>query len=88
MNYIRLNRTGYYVHPDANAKNNQGAMTVGELREALEEYDDETVILIDNGSWTNFGLDYVEDVEAENYERDFDDCAWDDYKIEKHSREG
>jgi len=88
MNYIRLNRTGHYVHPDMNATSTHGAMTVGELRAALEEYDDEAVVLIDNGSWTDFGLDYVEEAEAQNYERDFDDCAWDEDKIERHSKEG
>ena len=62
-------------------------MTVGELREALENFDDDTVVMIENGYMSWFGLGYVESVEAENYERDFDDCAWDDYKIEKHSGE-
>ena len=87
MNYIALNKTDRYVKPDMNAMTTQGAMTVGELREALENFDDDTVVMIENGYLTWFGLDYVEDVEAQNYERDFDDCAWDEYKIAKHSRE-
>lgn len=86
MDYIRLTRTDYYVHPDMNAKNNQGAMTVGELREALEEYDDEAVVLIGDGL-TDFGLDYVTEAEEQDYGPDYDDCAWDDYKIAKHSEE-
>lgn len=88
MEYIRLKHTDYYVRPDMNAESTHGAMTVGELREALEDYDDDTVVLIENGKWSDYGLDYVTEAEAQNYEPDFDDCAWDDYKIEKHSREG
>jgi len=87
MDYIALNKTDCHVKPDVNAIGTQGAMTVGELREALENFDDDTVVMIENGYLSWFGLDYVESVEAQNYERDFDDCAWDDYKIARHSRE-
>lgn len=85
MDYIAMHRTDQHVFPDVNEKfNTYGAMTVGELKEALENYDDETVVLIENGFRSWFGLYLVEEVEGENYERDFDDCAWDEYKIEKH----
>ena len=87
MDYIALKRTDCHVYPDANAMTTQGAMTVGELREALENFDEDTVVMIENGYLSWFGLDYVEDVESKSYERDFDDCAWDEYKIAKHSRE-